>query len=235
MQAADAEATVTTLVPRSDDLTASAARQLTDSIKADIEKLWARLLSAYERGVHTALGYQSFGSYMDAEFGVKYGRAYQLLDAARVAQAIEAESTKVDPPTKETVARALAPVLKTEGEKAVAETWNEVIDKHGPNPTAEETKAVVSEHKRREQKPRRAHKLTRDQIRFGRALSQMGVFAEHVSMQIAYRARDEREQTDRLLDVDDATLSEWQEHIRMIDNAARQLRRRIGNPKEATP
>ncbi len=40
-------------------LTALEARQLTEEVKADAQRLWAKLLNRYEGGAHTALGYSS--------------------------------------------------------------------------------------------------------------------------------------------------------------------------------
>ncbi len=122
-------ATVTTLVPRA-SLTPASARSLTEAIKADAEKLWTRLLSAYERGVHTALGYPSWQAYMQAEFGAKSSASYRVLDAGRVAQAIEAHSPNGESPAirNESVARELVTVLREEGEEAVTEAWTDVVN-----------------------------------------------------------------------------------------------------------
>jgi hypothetical protein len=237
---------VTTLVPRP-DLTASTARQLTDSIKADVESLWDRLLSAYERGAHTALGYDSWADYMREEFGTAKTHSYQLLDAAKVARAIAqfavANST---PPKGERVARELVPILKQKGEEAVADLWVEVVDEHGPEPTAEETRGVVVEHQhrmaamaKRQGKPGPRRKtLNRDQVEFGRNLRAMALCAEYASLKLASKTKAQRADRDDLLELDGATLREWQEAVRVIDNASRQLRRVTGikpkDGKEAT-
>jgi hypothetical protein len=60
------------------------ARRLTDEVKADTQKLWAKLLSLYEGGAHTALGYSLWAAYCEQEFHMRRTRAYQLLQAARV-------------------------------------------------------------------------------------------------------------------------------------------------------
>lgn len=101
------------------------ARELTDRIKDKSEELWYLLLEAYERGVHTTLGYSSWGSYFEAEFGGHQSRGYQLIDAGRVVRAIESHSTTVERPT-ERQARELAPIAKEDPERAVA-IWNEVV------------------------------------------------------------------------------------------------------------
>src|SRR6266508_1440298 len=67
----------------------SEARRLTDEVKQDAQALWKKLLALYEGDAHTALGYESWGAYAAEEFGVGQSQAYRLLDAGRVAEAIE--------------------------------------------------------------------------------------------------------------------------------------------------
>jgi hypothetical protein len=69
------------------------ARELTDSVKTDVQTLWANLLALYEGDAHTALGYASWSDYCAAEFGVGRSRSYQLLNAGRVLEVIESQST----------------------------------------------------------------------------------------------------------------------------------------------
>src|SRR5665213_1691541 len=76
-------------------LSAPEARRLTEAVKADAAALWAKLLSLYEGGAHTALGYSSWGAYYEAEFGQTPSRGYQLLRLAKLDEALvaaEAES-----------------------------------------------------------------------------------------------------------------------------------------------
>jgi hypothetical protein len=124
-------------------LTADAARTLTDEVKADAAALWAKLLQLYEGQAHTALGYGSWGDYYAAEFGESGSRGYHLLDAARVRGEIE-RSTTVEPPASERVARELAPVLREDPEQ-VPEVWGEIVQEHGPQPTAAQVRETVSE------------------------------------------------------------------------------------------
>ena len=106
------------------------ARSLTDAVKDDAERLWRKLVELYEGGAHKALGYSSWEAYFRTEFGGSRAQAYQLLDAGRVARALE--STPVDSPTR-SQARALAP-LKDDPE-ALREAWAEVVEL---NPAASE-------------------------------------------------------------------------------------------------
>ena len=67
-----------------------------------------------------SLGYSSWGEYFEAGFGQKRTRGYQLIDASRVAKAIEAQSTNVDSLPNEAQARELAPLAKSSQRSAAA-------------------------------------------------------------------------------------------------------------------
>jgi hypothetical protein len=125
---------------RQDRLDAESARLLTDEVKADAAALWVKLLRLYEGGAHLALGYSSWGAYCDGEFEMSKSRAYQVLDAARVVEALP-HSTMVDSDLSERAARELVPVLRDDPEQ-VPEVWAEVVEEHGDQPTA----AQVREH-----------------------------------------------------------------------------------------
>ena len=86
------------------------ARNLTDEIRDDAERLWAKLLEAYEGGAHLALGYSSWGVYFEAEFSAlgKKSRGYQLLEAARVIRELDSVHTCG---LNEGQARELVPLL----------------------------------------------------------------------------------------------------------------------------
>ena len=126
------------------------ARSLTDRIKARSEELWHLLLEAYEGGAHTALGYSSWGAYFEDEFGGSSRHGYRLLDAGRVAKAIESSDRAVTHriPT-EFEARELAPIAKQDPEEA-AELWGDVVEEArqtGEGVTAEKVRARVQERK----------------------------------------------------------------------------------------
>lgn len=126
-----------------------AARRLTDRIKERAAELWADLLRAYENGAHTALGYSSWGAYYEAEFGQDRSRGYQLLQAAQVRAILE--STNVDSPQTEGVARQLAPLR--DDPPALREAWSEAVEQHGPSPTAAEVHDIVQDRLRPEPEP----------------------------------------------------------------------------------
>jgi phage N-6-adenine-methyltransferase len=138
------------------------ARRLTNEVKADAAALWAKLLRLYEGGAHTALGYPSWADYCRDEFDMGKSHAYRLLDAGRVAELLEPHSpigewrlrrttasrphggTSAVGPLNESVARELVPVLREDPEE-VEGVWAEVVELHGDDPTASETRAVVEE------------------------------------------------------------------------------------------
>jgi hypothetical protein len=108
----------------------SEARRLTDQVKQDVQELWTKLVRLYEAGAHTSLGYDSWAAYTAAEFGVGQSRAYQLLDAGRVVDAIGGHSTNGGTDDlNERQARELVPLLCEEGAEGVLEAWREARDK----------------------------------------------------------------------------------------------------------
>lgn len=121
-------------------LSAPDARRLTDEVKADAAALWAKLLQLYEGGAHTALGYSSWGAYYEAEFGHSKQQGHRILDAARVADALQSPMGD-SPSVTERVARELAP-LRDEPER-LRETYGKVIELHGAAPTAAQVREVV--------------------------------------------------------------------------------------------
>ena len=215
-------------------MTPSAARQLTDSIKADAETLWQRLLHAYEQGAHTALGYPSWGAYCKYEFGTGSTHSYQLLNAGRVKRAIETHSAIAERPRSEGVVRQLVPVLRKEGEEAVSEAWAEVVDEHGPEPTAAEVRSVVEKSNKSVVKRalgprgRKGSKLSQQQQQFTNVLSSMQIGAEHISAGLANRTNADKRALSELLDVDEQTFEAWNEMARAVENAAHKLRRYLG-------
>lgn len=64
------------------------AEQLTSAVRRDAEALWQKLLRLYEGNAHSAMGYQSWAAYFQAEFGKGRAQAYRLLAAARVSQVV---------------------------------------------------------------------------------------------------------------------------------------------------
>lgn len=98
-----------------DLLTEAEARSLTDEVKADAQRLWAKLLRLYEGGAHIALGYTSWAAYCEQELRIGNRQSYRLLQAARVVHQLSGEcpighSLKVTSqvPESEAIARLFA-------------------------------------------------------------------------------------------------------------------------------
>jgi hypothetical protein len=72
-------------------LSQAEARRLTDEVKADAQRLWAKLLKLYEGGAHIALGYSSWAAYCEQEFRIGNRQSYRLLQAAKVVHQLSGE------------------------------------------------------------------------------------------------------------------------------------------------
>lgn len=116
--------------------TVEEARALTDQIRGTVERTWLLLVAAHERQAWKALGYTSFQAYLEAEFGIKRSRAYQLLAHSTVVReiAVAADVHSVDIP--EGATRGVKPHL-TEVADRVREAVADVPD--------EPTRAEVAE------------------------------------------------------------------------------------------
>lgn len=112
------------------------ARSLTDEIRMDAERLWGKLLEAYEGGAHTALGYSSWGSYFDAEFGGGQSQSYRLLDAGRVLLVLDGVTPQLG---NEAQARELTPLLNAP--ETLRDAWREASA--NGEPTAVQVRDVV--------------------------------------------------------------------------------------------
>lgn len=137
-------------------MTVAEARGLTDEVKADARGLWEKLLRLYQGDAHAALGYASWADYCGAEFHISDGRAYQLLQSARVMRALAhdteengPERTMVRPslPESERVTRALRPLLDRPDE--MREAWREAVEQAGSTPPiAREVHEIVTRRTR---------------------------------------------------------------------------------------
>lgn len=118
-------------------LTPDEARTLTDEVKRDAERLWAKLLELYEGGAHLTLGYSSWGDYFETEFGQHRRSGYKLLEAARVAELVPQGA----PVPNGRQARELAPLLDQPAQ--LREAWTETVEKTNGHPTAAAVREVV--------------------------------------------------------------------------------------------
>lgn len=79
-------------------LTYDEAKNLTESIRATADVLYVLIQRAHAGKAWLALGYSSFGDYVNEEFDISRSRAYQLLNQANFIQQIESvapEGTRI--------------------------------------------------------------------------------------------------------------------------------------------
>lgn len=96
-----------------DPLTETQARSLTETIRNAVDVIWALIARAHAGKAWKALGYDTWGEYVEVEFDMSRSRSYQLLNQAHVVNEIEAvvpEGTKID--ISEAAARDLKGVLE---------------------------------------------------------------------------------------------------------------------------
>lgn len=91
------------------------------------------------RQYKTEANFATFEEYCRERWQLNRPRAYQLMEAADTVEAVS-KILDIPPPASDSVARELrgAP-----GQKA--ETWQETVKRHGPKPTAKQTRAVAEE------------------------------------------------------------------------------------------
>lgn len=94
--------------------------------------------------------HKSFEAYCSDKWKMSRPRAYEYIKAARTVKEIMSEISDINPPATDSVARELQ---GTPAEKAAA--WEETNKRHGPNPTAAETREVVEERRPKAKSRRR--------------------------------------------------------------------------------
>jgi hypothetical protein len=70
-------------------MTKNAARELTEQIKATATATYVLIHRAHENKVWVSLGYTSWESYVTSEFDMSKSRSYQLINQAKVVEAIK--------------------------------------------------------------------------------------------------------------------------------------------------
>jgi hypothetical protein len=76
---------------RAADMGRKEAEEVTQAIKDNFDSLGAMLIQARDRKAYKALGYRSFESYCQTEFGKSVSSAYQLIEDAKVLSQLEAK------------------------------------------------------------------------------------------------------------------------------------------------
>lgn len=106
-------ATPLSLENPNDPLTEDQAKNLTATIRNAVDVVWALIARAHAGKAWKALGYSTWGEYVEVEFDMSRSRSYQLLNQAHVVNEIEAvvpEGTTID--ISEAAARDLKGVLE---------------------------------------------------------------------------------------------------------------------------
>lgn len=133
------------------------ARQLTDSIRIDAQGVRAMLLRAYEGAAHIVLGYENFGQYCAAEFGMSSRTAYRSLNAGRVDLILSVPRDTETERVPERVARELASMLDDPDE--LRETYQVAVETASrdatgePRVTAAHVREVVERHREKSDAP----------------------------------------------------------------------------------
>jgi hypothetical protein len=86
-----------------------------------------------------AAEYRTFEDYCSQRWKLSVQRGYQLIDAAKVIDAVST-TVEIEPPQSERAARELAETLRHEGPEAAAEAWQHAVEQHGSQPTAEQVR-----------------------------------------------------------------------------------------------
>ncbi len=76
---------------RAADMGRQEAEEVTQAIKDNFDSLGAMLAQARDRKAYKALGYRSFESYCQTEFGKSISSAYQLIEDAKILSQLEAK------------------------------------------------------------------------------------------------------------------------------------------------
>lgn len=136
---------MTTLAPEHVKLTTDEARALTDEIRTSLTGLHQKVLRAYRGEVWTALGYSSFREWSAREYDLEQSRIYQLLNYARVEEAL---STNVEnpPALNEAQARPLA-ALPDEQKREAFALARETAAASGKPLTARHVEAAIEQIK----------------------------------------------------------------------------------------
>jgi hypothetical protein len=83
------------------------ARELTERIRTALEDVCLLLMEAHTRRVWIPLGYRSWSEYVQIELAMSRSRSYELLNHARLVQAIQAEAGISQAPSISTYAAGL--------------------------------------------------------------------------------------------------------------------------------
>jgi hypothetical protein len=125
-----------------EELSSTAARELTNRIKAATDDLYEMLWRAHQGKAWAALGYTSWKNYCETEFRMSARHSYRLLDFVEVRNVIREGDPRVTPSSEKQV-RPLAQ-LDREEQPAAWACAVEIAD--GKQPTGKQVEQAVVEH-----------------------------------------------------------------------------------------
>lgn len=93
-------------------MTAQEAREITEAINRTGDQLWRLIYEAHTRFAHKALGYKTWGAYVEVEFRLTREHSYKLLQQGQVIYRLMAATGSEDAIVPESTARALHPEIE---------------------------------------------------------------------------------------------------------------------------
>ncbi len=145
----------------------------------ELEAIIERGLDTYEQvgnaiaEIHDARLYlqthRTFEEYLDARWGLKRQRGYELMAAASVAVAVS-EKSDAAPPRREAHAKALGPLLRRDPDAAVA-LWTSLRERYGEALTARHVRDAVNARLAAERERVRRNGTVARQLQLRRELS----------------------------------------------------------------
>lgn len=136
---------MTELQPVSDALTR--LEEVVDRGLHAFMEVGAALIAIRDSGKYRERGAERFEDYCESRFGFSRRRAYQLMEAAEVAQAVcttvHTDAALLPPLSNERQARELARLPDAESQVAA---WAEVQTEHGPQATSAQVREAVARH-----------------------------------------------------------------------------------------
>jgi hypothetical protein len=128
-------------------MTEAEARKITAEIKTWAGTLWLKIEAAHRGQAWRALGYESWGTYLEAEFDISRSRGYQLVAHARAVRALAEAAGIEDESTMWTPREGHTRHLDAEAVAAdVAERAADLPDDATDEDRAELVKVTVTEH-----------------------------------------------------------------------------------------
>jgi hypothetical protein len=160
-----ADEPLTGVVDMTVPLTMEEARDLTEHIRSAVDVVWVLVARAHAGRAWEALGYTSFAAYVGEEFNISRSRAYQLLDQAKVVQAIESATPEG---TTLAISEAAARDLKSVLGEVVPDIEHRT-EGMGPSEAAEVVEEIVEDYRDKVREKREQDALEAEEAAMDRA------------------------------------------------------------------